>query len=153
MKSFVALLTLALVLISAGVVALRGQVASPPPWAYGFTAGGTEPAAPPCPKDARPLDCARIGAPRPRDVIHKLPETARTFAEYDIHFDYGPADWYPEDHPPMPDIVAHGREADRVSLRTRRSRASRPCTSFNSCRRSGTGRGAVRIREKPIRTR
>ena len=114
MKSFVALLTLALVLISAGVVALRGQVASPPPWAYGFTAGGTEPAAPPCPKDARPLDCARIGAPRPRDVIHKLPETARTFAEYDIHFDYGPADWYPEDHPPMPDIVAHGREADQV---------------------------------------
>ncbi len=24
---------------------------------------------------------------------------------------YGPADWFPEDHPPMPDIVAHGRKA------------------------------------------
>jgi hypothetical protein len=23
---------------------------------------------------------------------------------------YGPADWFPEDHPAMPDIVAHGKE-------------------------------------------
>ena len=93
---------------------VSAQVAAPPPWAYGFTAGGTEPAAPPCAKDARPLDCARLGAPRPKDVMHKLPGTTRTFPEYDIHFDYGPADWYPEDHPAMPEIVAHGREADKV---------------------------------------
>jgi len=94
---------------------LSGQVAGPPPpWAYGFLTGGAEPAAPPCPRDARPLDCARIGAPRPKDVTHKLPGTDRTFAEYDIHYDYGPADWYPEDHPPMPSIVARGRESDTV---------------------------------------
>jgi cytochrome c553 len=23
---------------------------------------------------------------------------------------FGPADWFPEDHPPMPDLVAHGRQ-------------------------------------------
>ncbi|MBI2186972.1 MAG: c-type cytochrome [Acidobacteria bacterium] len=113
MKTHVRVLTLALLCVSAAVVS--GQVAGgPPPWAYGFTGPGTEPAAPPCAKDSKPLDCARLGAPRPKDVMHKLPDTERTFAEYDIHFDYGPSDWYPGDHPAMPEIVAHGRERDTL---------------------------------------
>lgn len=105
--------TLALLSVAAGAVVI-GQVAAPPPWAYGFTAGGAEPAAPPCAMDSKPLDCARLGAPRPKDVIHKLPDTDKSFTEYAIHYDYGPADWYPDDHPPMPEIVAHGRESDKL---------------------------------------
>lgn len=112
MRTDVRVLTLALLCLSAAVVS--GQVAGPPPWAYGFTGPGPDPAAPPCTKESKPLDCARIGAPRPKDVVHKLPDTSRTFAEYDIHFDYGPSDWYPGDHPPMPEIVAHGRESDKL---------------------------------------
>jgi len=112
MRTHVRVLTLALLCMAAAVVS--GQVAGPPPWAYGFTGPGAEPAAPPCTKASKPLDCARIGAPRPKDVVHKLPDTSRTFTEYDIHFDYGPADWYPEDHPAMPEIVARGRESDTL---------------------------------------
>jgi cytochrome c553 len=51
---------------------------------------------------------------RPADVLHSLPGSSGRFTEYQIHYDYGPADWYPGDHPPMPDIVAHGREADKI---------------------------------------
>jgi cytochrome c553 len=107
------LVTLAVLSIAAGAVVI-GQVAAPPPWAYGFTSGGAEPAAPPCAMDSKPLDCARLGAPRPKDVTHKLPDTDKSFTEYAIHYDYGPADWYPDEHPPMPEIVAHGRESDKL---------------------------------------
>jgi cytochrome c553 len=114
MTPHVRVLTLALISLAAAAGSVRGQAAAPPPWAYGFTAVGTEPAAPPCTQESKPLDCARIGAPRPKDVVHTLPDGDRTFTEYEIHYDYGPADWYPGDHPPMPEIVARGRESDKL---------------------------------------
>jgi len=46
--------------------------------------------------------------------VHRLADTDRTFTEFQIHGDYGPGDWYPQDHPAMPDIVARGREADKL---------------------------------------
>ena len=114
MKRVAGLVTFVVVSIAAATAMVRGQIPGPPPWAYGFTGPGAEPVAPACAKDSKPIDCARLGAPRPKDVIHKLPGTAKTFTEYDIHYDYGPADWYPEDHPAMPDIVARGRESDKL---------------------------------------
>jgi cytochrome c553 len=36
------------------------------------------------------------------------------FTRNEAYFDYGPADWYPGDHPPMPDIVAQGRQSAGV---------------------------------------
>ena len=47
-------------------------------------------------------------------MVHTLPGSEGRFTEYQIHFDYGPADWFPGDHPPMPDIVAHGRASDKL---------------------------------------
>lgn len=41
---------------------------------------------------------------------HALPGTERTFTLTEIRNAYGPADWYPGDHPEMPAIVARGRE-------------------------------------------
>jgi cytochrome c553 len=38
-----------------------------------------------------------------------LPGTDRKFSPAQIRNNFGPADWFPEDHPPMPEIVAHGR--------------------------------------------
>jgi cytochrome c553 len=112
MRSVVRLLPAAAL---AGTVALvSGQTEVPPPWAYGYTAAGSEPAAPPCPVDAKPLDCARMQTRRPDDARLSLPGSEGRFTEYQIHYDYGPADWYPGDHPPMPDLVAHGREADKL---------------------------------------
>ena len=100
--------------IAVAAVVVGGQVVAPPPWAYGFTTAGSEPVAPPCASTAKPLDCARVQAPRPKDVLHTLAGSARTFTEYQIHYDYGPADWFPDDHPAMPDIVARGRQSDTL---------------------------------------
>ncbi|MBF8300013.1 MAG: hypothetical protein HW394_383 [Acidobacteria bacterium] len=110
MRKYARVLAVALGSLAAAVV-ISGQSPVPPPWAYGYNAAGPDPAPPPCPHEAKPLDCARLGAPRPKDVVHQLPGAERTFTEFQIHYDYGPADAYPGDHPPMPDIVAHGRES------------------------------------------
>ena len=45
---------------------------------------------------------------------HSLPGTDRTFTLDEIRNRFGPADWYPGDHPPMPPIVANGREDDAI---------------------------------------
>ncbi len=41
----------------------------------------------------------------------RLAGSDRTFTIAEITSPYNPADWFPNDHPPMPDIVAHGKEA------------------------------------------
>jgi cytochrome c553 len=75
----------------------------PPPWAYGFTGPPPNPMPPP----------AAPAAPAPLDntVQHTLQGSTATFTRAQIANRYGPADWFPEDHPAMPDIVAHGRES------------------------------------------
>jgi hypothetical protein len=57
------------------------------------------------------FDCARGGPPADAGIVRHLPGNNGAFTLEQIHADYGPADWYPGDHPPMPDIVAHGKEA------------------------------------------
>ena len=47
-------------------------------------------------------------------VKRTLPGSTKSFTRNEAHFDYGPGDWYPEDHPAMPDIVARGRQADGI---------------------------------------
>ncbi|HEU4620249.1 MAG TPA: c-type cytochrome [Gammaproteobacteria bacterium] len=49
---------------------------------------------------------AAAPAPAPR---YSLPGGARTFTLAEIANRFGPADWYPADHPAMPKIVAAGR--------------------------------------------
>ncbi len=114
MRTFAGTVTMGLVLLAAAGAVISGQSSVPPPWAYGFATAGPDPAPPPCAKDSKPLDCARMQAPRPGDLLHKLPGSDRTFTEVQVHDNYGPADWYPGDHPPMPDIVARGRQSDAL---------------------------------------
>ncbi len=89
-----------------------------PDWAYGYlkALGPQDTVAPPCPPAAKPFpDCAYTGAPVPDDGIKReLPGAPAKFTRNEAYFDYGPADWYPGDHPPMPDIVAHGRQSAGV---------------------------------------
>jgi len=77
---------------------------APPPWAYGFA--GPPPATPPAP-------AAAPAAPAPLDnvTMHTLAGSGLSFTRAQIANRYGPADWFPEDHPAMPDIVAHGKES------------------------------------------
>jgi cytochrome c553 len=51
-------------------------------------------------------------APPDDGVPRHVPESAATFTiaqERDLFF---APDWHPDDHPPMPDVVAHGRQPD-----------------------------------------
>ena len=73
-----------------------------PAWAYGFDdAVGAPPADSPD-SDAR-------GGPD-NGVLRHLPGSTMSFTLTQIRDNSGPADWYPNDHPPMPDIVAHGHK-------------------------------------------
>jgi cytochrome c553 len=72
-----------------------------PGWAYGLPPGATS--APPAPPPAP-------GAP---DTSQKhLQGSSQGFTLAQIRDSFGPADWFPGDHPAMPDIVAHGKKPD-----------------------------------------
>jgi cytochrome c553 len=71
----------------------------PPAWAYGFVLPlSKEPKAPP-------------NAPQLQDdgSQRHLPGATTSFTLTQVRNFYGPADWFPGDHPPMPPIVAQGR--------------------------------------------
>jgi cytochrome c553 len=86
------------------------------PWAYGFATpapaapapgargGGAAPAAP-----------APAAEPEDREAVHHLPGTEVALAIKDIDNNFAPGDWYPQDHPKMPEIVAHGDKDDKVN--------------------------------------
>jgi cytochrome c553 len=77
-------------------VAVLGLLAAPlaaaelPQWAY--------PTAPP------------PGAPPDNTVKKTLPGSTKSYTAAQINDRFGPPDWYPEDHPPMPKIVAEGKK-------------------------------------------
>lgn len=74
----------------------------PMPWAWGFTT--------PAPATA-PAPAANAPAPQPPDNTTplKVDGSSKTFTRAQVANRNGPADWFPEDHPEMPDIVAHGK--------------------------------------------
>ncbi len=73
----------------------------PPAWAYGFPEPGAV---------AAPAAGGGRGAP---DTAPKhVPGSNLEFTLPQIRDGFGPADWFPEDHPKMPEIVAHGRRPD-----------------------------------------
>ena len=76
----------------------RESTAAPPPWAYGFESATELPPAAPVIQDNG-------------DLRH-LASSALSFTVTQIRDSFGPADWYPGDHPEMPDIVAHGRKPE-----------------------------------------
>lgn len=87
--------------------ALRAQIATPPAWAYGTIPGAPPPAA----------AGARAGgpgapAPPPDPTLHQVPGSPLRFTSAQIRDQFGPADWFPGDHPTMPDIVARGKQPD-----------------------------------------
>jgi cytochrome c553 len=73
--------------------------AGPIPWAYGFPPAGA-PAPAPVPA------IADDGSKK------TLPGSTGSFTLAEIRNGFGPADWYPSDHPPMPEVVARGRQKE-----------------------------------------
>jgi len=72
-----------------------------PLWAYGYAPPGT-PAAPATP--AAPDDGS----------LKTLQGSAGKFTLTQVRDGFGPADWHPGDHPPMPEIVARGRKDGNI---------------------------------------
>jgi cytochrome c553 len=79
----------------------------PPPWAYGFASAAGATAAAPTPAPAAPA-----AAPAADTAPRQLPGSSGSFTLAQIRDGFGPADWYPGDHPQMPDVVAHGKRPD-----------------------------------------
>lgn len=100
------LATAAIAIGTAGSVTGVQAADVPPPWAYGFTA---PPATPPV---ATPAPAAQ---PPALDNTTELSVQGSSlkFTRAQIANRFGPADWFPQDHGPMPDIVAHGKEGAR----------------------------------------
>jgi cytochrome c553 len=107
----------AVVLLGMGIgmagVRSQAQTASLPLWAYGYISAPANPGdySTKC-TGANPGDCGRGTLPSdPANTPRRLAGSDRTFTLAEINAPYGPADWFPDDHPPMPPIVAHGKEA------------------------------------------
>src|SRR5262245_54692156 len=64
------------------------------------------------------LDWAYPVTPKPEpldNVIQKqLPGSARKYTQAQIDDGFNPPDWFPDEHPPMPDIVANGKKPARA---------------------------------------
>ncbi|MBI3494167.1 MAG: hypothetical protein HY047_20670 [Acidobacteria bacterium] len=93
MRRFIALVVLAAPLAATALLRAAGD---PPAWAYAIPL-------PPTP-----------GAPAaaPDTSMKQLPGSTLSFTRQQIADGFGPADWFPGDHPTMPDIVAHGKRPD-----------------------------------------
>jgi len=96
--------------VGAGVLVAQqqGNAAAYPSWAYGFTV------APPPPGAPAPSPPAAAPPAAPDNTMHKVAGSNLSFALAQIRDGFGPADWFPGDHPAMPDVVAHGKRDQMV---------------------------------------
>lgn len=92
------LVVLILSLGSIGVGFVGAQQSEQPAWAYNVV--NTPPPA------GQPAAAPDDGSPK------KLPGSSGAFTLQQIRDGFGPADWYPGDHPTMPPIVASGKRPD-----------------------------------------
>ena len=100
MRKLVGLFLLAVLpLVTAGL--LRAAT-DPPAWAYAVT---------PTP----PAGAAAAAEPaHDPNELHQVPGSTRRFTIAQVENANEPADWFPEDHPPMPELVARGRAGSPV---------------------------------------
>jgi len=94
MSNKLGVVTIAIVFVLVVGVAFAADL---PNWAYGFAGPGTPPPATHAAPDT--------------SVKHRASSKGE-FTRAQIADRFGPADWYPEDHPGMPPVVAHGKKPD-----------------------------------------
>jgi cytochrome c553 len=88
-----------LALVSLGAAVVLRAAGDPPAWAYNIA---------PAPAPGAPA-----AAPAPDDgSLKRLEGATGGFTLTQIRDGFGPADWYPGDHPAMPDVVSHGKRPD-----------------------------------------
>jgi len=89
---------IALALMAAAAPQQEKPKMGPLPWAYGA--------------DAPPPAPTPTPAPPPDTSLKHVAGSDLAFTLAQARDGYGPADWHPGDHGPMPDIVAHGKKPD-----------------------------------------
>jgi len=119
-----AVLTLASALVLVTGVLVAQQQAALSPWAYGFDGPAAAAAATPAPGGAArgqgaaaPAAAgggARGPAAAPDSTPHQVPGSTLSFTLAQVRDTYGPADWFPGDHPAMPEIVARGSRERQI---------------------------------------
>lgn len=97
MRTFIALVALGL--LSAAVPGVLRAAGPPPAWAYAIP-------------DPPPAGAAAAPAAAPDPTPRQIPGSALSFTRQQISDGFGPADWFPGDHPAMPEIVARGKRPD-----------------------------------------
>jgi len=93
--------------------ALAQEIEGPPMWAWGVTTPGER-----RPSNAKPLP-PQPQAPAPQldnTVLLSIPGSKLRFTAAQVADRFAPADWFPEDHPVMPDIVAKGRQDAKTPI-------------------------------------
>ena len=120
MRKFV-IVTLAIAFVLATGILVAQQAAALSPWAYGFDTPAGAPAANPAPAGggrgqggAAAGGAARGQAAAPDTTQHQAPGSTLRFTAAQIRDTYGPADWFPGDHPVMPEIVARGSRERQI---------------------------------------
>jgi len=90
-----------------GIATIAQAADEAPLWAYGFTT--------PVPANFTPPPPA---PPQPQDSTTKLylSGSKMSFTRAQVANRFGPADWFPEDHPPMPQIVSNGKESGQPQV-------------------------------------
>jgi cytochrome c553 len=89
--------------VATGLTAANAADFPPMPWAWGTTTPPPAVLPPPAPPNPPPqLDNVKL---------LEVPGSNLKFTRAQVANRHAPADWFPEDHPAMPDIVAHGKEA------------------------------------------
>ena len=98
-----ALVTTILLVAALGPVVLIGAQAPAsdgPAWAYGVP-------------NTPPAGGQRGAGPRQPDASPKqVPDSTQSFTIPQLRDFFNVADWFPGDHPPMPDVFVHGRQPD-----------------------------------------
>lgn len=120
MRKFV-IVTLAIAFVLATGILVAQQTAALSPWAYGFDTPAGTAAANPAPAGGgrgqggpAPGGGARGQAAAPDTTQHQAPGSTLRFTAAQIRDTYGPADWFPGDHPVMPEIVARGSRERQI---------------------------------------
>jgi len=90
------MLSMLIVLFAFVFVAGNCLAAELPQWAYATPPANAAPATP----------------AKDDGSLKQLPGASGKFTLTQIRDPFGPADWFPGDHPTMPDVVAHGRKPD-----------------------------------------
>jgi cytochrome c553 len=92
MRELAALLYLVCLMFLATGVSVRGQE-GPPPWAY-------------------PVNPPDFKASPDDGQLRHVPDSVAAFTVGQTRDRFFAPDWHPADHPPLPEIVAHGRKPD-----------------------------------------